>query len=485
MAPCDRRKFLKMSSTGAATVIVGSIGWKKVQAKPGQTPEPAWDSSKQINPEIDNMRVVMSHDPEMVTGNPVSWTMEGQNEVVVSEKVYENMDKMAIALANKEVTDPDDVETNAANAWATIFRKPEGKEWSEVKVGLKQNTVSRNVAKTALIEKVCNELFNLGVLPANIYVYDTDGAWERNNVGEYYASNLPQGVQSTTTLGGDRVDVTLPDGRTVPCLPWLADDTIDILVNFALNKGHHRDLCGKFTLTVKNHLGSVQFEHRGGDSMDDMILPDCAAIYKSRQIMGDGNPFREQLCIVDSLWASNIGPSELPENSPHCLIMGTSGPIVDYLTVHKIRLNPEYMNTRIADDTNEPRLNLMMELFGYDPDSPELTELEMIDANTYESPIIVDVRKARALSSNSTKVTFAVTTPAKPARMTFDLPVTPGRLKAGIYTMKGRLIRSLALSGKTLYWDGKNRNGGRVRRGSYIIRLRAGRKVFSRKLSLL
>ncbi len=484
MTPCDRRDFLKMSGTGAATVLVGSMGLKNAQA---QTPEAVWDASKRINPEIDNMRVVFSHDPAMVTGTPVRWTMEEQNRVVNTEKVYENMDKMAIALVNKEVEDPEDRETNAANAWATIFQKPENKEWNEVKVGLKQNTVSQNVARLALIEKVCNELINLGVLPENIYVYDTNSNWRRNNVDSYYEANLPRGVQATNTLGGDRVNITLPDGRTVACLPWLADDTIDILVNFALNKGHHRELCGKFTLTVKNHLGSVQFAHRGGDSMDDMIIPDCAAIYKSQPIMGNGNPFREQLCIVDSLWASNIGPVELPENISHCLIMGTCGPVVDYLTVHKIRMNPKYMSERIAEDTRFDRLDFQMSQFGFDPESTELTELEMTDSMTYEPPGMVNLKDATH-HSGKVKMTFSITAPANPSRVYFFVPASSGNVKADIYNLQGQLVQSLHSvdpQNKTLYWDGKNRNGQKMKPGNYIVRLQVARQTLSRRLMLL
>ena len=59
-------------------------------------------------------------------------------------------------------------------------------------------------------------------------------------------------------------------------------------------------------------------------------------INQSEPILG-GDPPRQQLCIVDSIWAAAGGPVSSITDAPLCLVMGTFGPIVDYLTAKKLR----------------------------------------------------------------------------------------------------------------------------------------------------
>ena len=72
----------------------------------------------------------------MVTGNPKKWnTIADQNELTVVDKIQANIDNMAMNLAQKG---------SAKEAWATIFQKPDSKEWSEVKVAIKVNCKTRS-----------------------------------------------------------------------------------------------------------------------------------------------------------------------------------------------------------------------------------------------------------------------------------------------------------------------------------------------------
>jgi hypothetical protein len=74
----------------------------------------------------------------------------------------------------------------------------------------------------------------------------------------------------------------------------------NILVNCAVNKGHGSSY-GSFTLTMKNHTGTMKF---GCPSQQELIDEN-----KSERILG-GSPVRQLLCIVDSLWAAVPGPGD-------------------------------------------------------------------------------------------------------------------------------------------------------------------------------
>jgi hypothetical protein len=75
----------------------------------------------QINPDIDNLRVVACRDPSMETGTPLKWDTVSQNGVVNAAKVSDVMDAMAQTLAQK---------TDTQLAWSTILKKPDAKSWS-------------------------------------------------------------------------------------------------------------------------------------------------------------------------------------------------------------------------------------------------------------------------------------------------------------------------------------------------------------------
>jgi hypothetical protein len=107
-----RRNFLKTSVAGATGLMVGGISVKKASASSGG----AWVDGMQINPAIDNKRVVCAHDTSLRNSDGSA------NKAVVEA----DLDKMAIALAQKPT---------ATEAWAAILRKPASKAWSDVEIG--------------------------------------------------------------------------------------------------------------------------------------------------------------------------------------------------------------------------------------------------------------------------------------------------------------------------------------------------------------
>ena len=104
--PNERRNFLKNSvAVGAASLIAGTMGAKKVFAAPQKNNAvSAWTDGLQYNPKISNLRTVYIRDEEMNPTVP-AWNTDAIAKAVNAEKVFENMDKLAIALAEEKTAD--------------------------------------------------------------------------------------------------------------------------------------------------------------------------------------------------------------------------------------------------------------------------------------------------------------------------------------------------------------------------------------------
>ena len=87
-----------------------------------------------VHPDVDNLRVVGITDPGMTRGHEPVCNWARQNELVVTNSVEENMDKLAMGLTQTE---------NTEQAWRTIFLKPPGKSWSETVVAIKTNNIAQ------------------------------------------------------------------------------------------------------------------------------------------------------------------------------------------------------------------------------------------------------------------------------------------------------------------------------------------------------
>ncbi len=328
MEPISRRNFVKTTLISAGGILAAG---QPVFSASSSTPQ-VYVPGMAVNPDIDNLRVVCGINKAMVTGAPSGWSMTGQNSVVNGAEVDRTLDASVMSLASKE---------NPADAWKTIFRKPESKNWDTVKAAIKVNCIGDNHPRLAVVNKCCIELNRLGVRFENIYIYDGS-----HNAGPLYApfigKGLPEGViigDKNSALGGTiQLEIPIRDGfKSFPCTKMIADGSIDILINIAVNKCHDLDLGGT-TLTLKNHAGTFDPWpiHRDGNR-DGLRLDYILGFSKSNALWG-GNPVRQQLCIVDSLWASSRGgPTSIPDKQLDCLVIGTFSGAVDYLTVKKIR----------------------------------------------------------------------------------------------------------------------------------------------------
>ncbi len=317
-----RRDFLKTASIGAAGVLVAGVN--QTQAVQEET-DSAWKQGMQINPNIDNLRVVCCHDHSMIKHSPGKWDMQSQNAPVKKDRVYKVLDELAKSLAQKK---------EAKEAWKTIFQKPANKEWDAAKVAIKLNCISENHPRIAVVGKVCEELMALGVKAKNIVLYDG-----KHDASKHYPEFVGKGIPKDVVVSkvndalGGMVETKVPNPYkgSFKCTKAIAKGEIDVLINIAVNKGH-KPAYGQTTLTLKNHAGTFDPKpiHKGGNL--DYIL----AFNKSKAILG-GTPVRQQLCIVDSIWGMTGGPFGVPNKVVHRLVMGTFSPAVDYLTAKRIR----------------------------------------------------------------------------------------------------------------------------------------------------
>jgi hypothetical protein len=92
---------------------------------------------------------------------------------------------------------------------------------------------------------------------------------------------------------------------------------------------------------MKNHFGTFDPSpsHTGGGGADYLI-----ALNKTPQILGEMDRTtgkvlfpRQQLVLVDCLWASDPGPSGESTHQPNRLFMGTLPAVVDYQVATKFR----------------------------------------------------------------------------------------------------------------------------------------------------
>ena len=348
-----RRDFLKTAAASAAGAMgIGALRFDKVFAQSTG----GWVSGMQINPAIDNKRVICCNDPKMLTSLPGSTAFEVTNAAVDAAVVASNLDQMAMQLAQK---------TTAAEAWSTIFRS--SKPWASTRVAMKTNGIggsTTNRPKWAIFKKIADVLIGLVVQPSNIILFDAcdDASGYYNPHISLTDSTKIRAAQVSVraaSLGGFKA-VTLTNATAISCPADLVDGNIDILVNVAACKSHNGTgghySYGSCTLCMKNHLGTftsgTQAQHSGnlhvGNSAASPPPPPLALfeINKHAAVLG-GNPVRQQICIVDALLSNGAsGPGGAWDNRTDRLVMGTFAPIVDYLAAKKILLDATLMASK-------------------------------------------------------------------------------------------------------------------------------------------
>jgi hypothetical protein len=323
--PVTRRNFLKGSVAGAA-----AFGMAPTLFIPRFAP--AFESWEDPHPNVSGLKVVGVHDKDMTTEILAVSPWKKQQELVDAEVVAANMDKLACELTE---------ESEAKDAWKAIFVKPPGKSWSDTVVAIKTNNIARQHTRNAVMSKMCEVLVQRGVKAHNIFIYDA--CHGKDMLKKTPFEDLPEETNVMSRWGGSTTPTEVPapwqDGSMkAKCVQSLVAGKVDILVNIALCKGHSTKF-GAFTQTMKNHLGTFEPQWAHQDGATEYVL----AINKTAEILGElsseGKVLfpRQQLCLIDALWASEDGPGCMPSVQPNCLFMGTSSPVLDYLVATEFR----------------------------------------------------------------------------------------------------------------------------------------------------
>jgi hypothetical protein len=334
--------------TGAALTAFPTVLVRKAPA--------AWARKTIVHPSVDNLRVVGLTDAGMTKLHEEYLSWKRQNELVNTEAVWANIDRLACALAQTR---------NATEAWRQIFIKPPRTSWSDTVVAIKTNNIHQLHTHSAVMAKICHVLTDTcGVKPSNIHIYDACHGDEMGKSTPF--AGLPEGCRIEDTWGGCTTPTAVPapwkgSGKRVPCLRQLVDGSVDILVNIALCKGHVMHL-GGFTMTMKNHFGTfspVPGHDKGGE---DYLI----AINQTPEILGPMDKRtgevlypRQQLCLIDCLWACKGGPAGNPSHQPNFLAMGVLAPIVDYQVATQFRGN------KMGWEPNMEVTRRMLTEFGY------------------------------------------------------------------------------------------------------------------------
>jgi hypothetical protein len=349
MNKISRRQFMKKTIVmGTAFAAFPTVVSRESQAKN--------IAKVVVHPYVDNLRVVGITDISMTKDhNPASsWAI--QDKLVISKAVWENIDKLACGLAETG---------NLAEAWRTIFIKPPRRSWSDTVVAIKTNNIALQHTHSAVMAKICHTFTDiLGVRPSNIRIYD---ACHGSSISKNTPfSDLPEGCRIENRWGGSSVYTSVPEPwkkgtSESKCLKYLVDGSVGILVNIAMCKGHSQRF-GGFTMTMKNHFGTFSpspGHERGGQ---DYLI----AINRTPEILGEMDKQtgkilfpRQQLCLVDALWASKGGPGGNPTHQPNFLAMGVLSPIVDYQVATKFR------GERMGWQPNMKTSHRMLTDFGY------------------------------------------------------------------------------------------------------------------------
>ena len=347
MSQYTRRQFIKNTiAVGAGITGFPMVFIPKIDA--------AWTPKTLIHPNIDNLKVVAVTDKNMIKGDAPSSGWSRQDKLVDTRVVWENMDKLACHLTDLEEPEA---------AWKTIFVKPPKKSWQETVVAIKTNNLGSQHTRSAVMAKICNTLTDtMGVRPGNIHIYDASHGNRMRKKSPF--SGLPDGSRIQGEWGGIGTETDINadawSGNT-DCVKYLVNGFVDILVNISVCKGHSSRF-GKFTMTMKNHLGTFSPwpAHTGG-GLDYVI-----GINQSREVLGPMDKKsgkilfpRQQLCLVDALWSSRGGPRGNSTHQTHFIAMGTLSPVVDYQVATHLR------GARMGWKPNKKAAQKMLAAFGY------------------------------------------------------------------------------------------------------------------------
>ena len=327
MGKISRRRFVKKAIVMGTTIAA----FPMVLLRKGS---PSWAQKTAVHPHVDDLRVVGIADSTMTKAMEPRSSWSRQNELVDTEKAWENIDKLACRLAETR---------NPGEAWRAIFIRPRRKAWADTVVAVKTNNIGQQHTRSAVMAAIVHTLTEtVGVKASNVHIYDASHGCTMERDTPF--AGLPEGCHIAGTWGGSTALTAVPGpwrntGGKSECLKQLVDGSVDILINLAVCTAHSKRF-GGFTMAMKNHFGT--FSPRPGHQPGSLNY--LIAINQTPEILGPMDERtgkvlypRQQLCVIDALWASKGGPGGNPSHQPNFLAMGVMAPVVDYQVATRFR----------------------------------------------------------------------------------------------------------------------------------------------------
>jgi hypothetical protein len=250
-------------------------------------------------------------------------------------------------------------------------------------------------------------------------------------------------------------------------------DSSAFLINHCVLKDHSVGNA-EFTITMKNHFGSVN--SAGGMNHSD----GRQQIPQLNRYIRDSLNRRERVYVLDALFASySNGPGGSPQATPRIIVLSKDPVACDSMGVEMIN------NLRVAHGLGRKN-------------SRYLAYAESIGLGTRRYSLIRINNPSAAVAQESKMEgrtgDFALL-PPRPnpftgtTEISFLLP-RAGEARVEVYNLIGTRVKSLASGAfsagrSSLTWDGRNEAGHPTASGVYIVRLSYGQASIERSLSLI
>jgi len=250
-------------------------------------------------------------------------------------------------------------------------------------------------------------------------------------------------------------------------------DTAAFLINHCLLKDHSVGNA-EFTITMKNHFGSVN--SAGGMNHSD----GRQQIPQLNRFIRDSLNRRERVYILDALFASySNGPGGSPQATPRIIVLSKDPVACDSMGVEMIN------NMRVAHGLGRKNSRYLAyaESIGLGTRRYSLIRINNPSAAVAQEP------KMEGRTGDFTLLQPRPNPFTGTTEISFLLP-RAGEARVDVYNLIGTRVKSLANGAfpggrNSLTWDGRNEAGHPAASGVYIVRLSYGQASIERSLSLI
>jgi len=250
-------------------------------------------------------------------------------------------------------------------------------------------------------------------------------------------------------------------------------DSSAFLINHCVLKDHSVGNA-EFTITMKNHFGSVNSPGGMNHSDGRQQIPQL------NRFIRDSLNRRERVYVLDALFAIyNGGPGGSPQVIPRIIVLSKDPVACDSMGVEMIN------NLRVAHGLGRKNSRYLAyaETLGLGHRAYSLIRINNPSAAVEQEP------KMEGPTGDFTLLPPRPNPFTGTTEISFLLP-RAGEARVDVYNLIGTRVKSLT-SGtfqagrSSLTWDGRNEAGNQAASGVYIVRLSYGQASIERSLSLI